>query len=301
VTTATLRDAHAEDAPAIAALLNGISLERHGETEVDADEVSAWLREPTIEFVLAERDGELVGYGDVGHDEGRPEELWFDVRHRGEPATAALVMEELERRARSRPEPPQLLRAYADAEDALLAEVFRGHGFEVVRASYRMLRPLGGAVETEPLPEGLELRPYRDEDAEAVYEAHMDSFADHWGFHRGPYGEWRRWTLERPGTDTSLFQLAWAGDALAGISLCRRYSAEEPTRGWVSVLGVRPAWRRRGLARALLLRSFAEFARRGYDSVGLGVDAENTTGAVRLYERAGMHVHRRYDLWERRR
>ena len=33
--------------------------------------------------------------------------------------------------------------------------------------------------------------------------------------------------------------------------------------------------------------------------VALGVDAENTTGAVALYERVGMHVVRRSDTWER--
>ena len=58
------------------------------------------------------------------------------------------------------------------------------------------------------------------------------------------------------------------------------------------VLGVVPARRRRGLAQALLQRVFSEFASRGYKRVGLGVDAENPTGAVRLYERAGMHVAR---------
>jgi len=45
---------------------------------------------------------------------------------------------------------------------------------------------------------------------------------------------------------------------------------------------------------------FAEFARRGCTRVSLGVDAENTTGAVALYERAGMRQVRRNDTWERR-
>ena len=53
---------------------------------------------------------------------------------------------------------------------------------------------------------------------------------------------------------------------------------------------MRRPWRRRGLGLALLLHSFRDFAARGATRVGLGVDAENTTGAVGLYERAGMHV-----------
>ena len=73
----------------------------------------------------------------------------------------------------------------------------------------------------------------------------------------------------------------------------------DPAFGWVGVLGVRKAWRKRGLGRALLLHSFGDFRDRGAARVGLGVDAENTTGAVRLYESAGMHVVRRMDTYER--
>ena len=69
--------------------------------------------------------------------------------------------------------------------------------------------------------------------------------------------------------------------------------------GWVGVLAVRRPWRRRGLGEALLRESFALFAERGKRAAGLGVDAENTTGAVALYERVGMHVVRRSDTWER--
>jgi ribosomal protein S18 acetylase RimI-like enzyme len=65
------------------------------------------------------------------------------------------------------------------------------------------------------------------------------------------------------------------------------------------VLGVRPQWRRRGVATALLRHSFRDFRDRGATRVGLGVDGENTTGAVRLYERVGMRVVRRNDTYEK--
>ena len=60
--------------------------------------------------------------------------------------------------------------------------------------------------------------------------------------------------------------------------------------GWVGSLGVRRPWRKRGLGEALLLHSFAEFYKRGTKTIGLGVDAQNPTGATRLYQKAGMHV-----------
>jgi ribosomal protein S18 acetylase RimI-like enzyme len=48
-----------------------------------------------------------------------------------------------------------------------------------------------------------------------------------------------------------------------------------------------------------LRASFSEFAARKATRVGLGVDAENLTGAVRLYERAGMTVERRFDIYQK--
>jgi mycothiol synthase len=67
----------------------------------------------------------------------------------------------------------------------------------------------------------------------------------------------------------------------------------------VNTLGVRSAWRGHGIGQALLRLSFAEFQRRAVTMVKLFVDAANETGATRLYERAGMRVHRQYDVWEK--
>ena len=66
------------------------------------------------------------------------------------------------------------------------------------------------------------------------------------------------------------------------------------------VLAVRRPWRGRGLGLGLLRWSFGALAGVGMHRAALSVDAENTTGAVRLYERAGMHVTHRFETWERR-
>lgn len=89
------------------------------------------------------------------------------------------------------------------------------------------------------------------------------------------------------------------GGEIAGISVCRPEREGRPDMGWVGTLAVRKPWRRRGLGLALLLHSFRELRSRGRKRVGLGVDGENTTGAVRLYQRAGMRVARRRDTYER--
>jgi ribosomal protein S18 acetylase RimI-like enzyme len=69
--------------------------------------------------------------------------------------------------------------------------------------------------------------------------------------------------------------------------------------GWVKSVGVRRNWRGRGIASALLRHAFAEFYRRGTRKVALTVDAESLTGALRIYERAGMRVVRRKEIFEK--
>ena len=69
--------------------------------------------------------------------------------------------------------------------------------------------------------------------------------------------------------------------------------------GWIGTLAVRPAWRRRGLGRALLLEGFRRFAASGESHVALGVDSENPSGATRLYESVGMRVLWRADVWRK--
>jgi ribosomal protein S18 acetylase RimI-like enzyme len=84
----------------------------------------------------------------------------------------------------------------------------------------------------------------------------------------------------------------------AGYSLNSWHFSGDPQLGRVGSLGVMPAYRRRGLGEALLRHSFRDFRRRGATRVALGVDSQNETGAVRLYERVGMHLHRRNTTYE---
>jgi ribosomal protein S18 acetylase RimI-like enzyme len=100
-----------------------------------------------------------------------------------------------------------------------------------------------------------------------------------------------------PKLDSSLCFLVRDGDEIAAAEVCQQ---ERFGMGWIRALGVRPRWRRRGLGRALLLHAFGELYARGQRRIGLGVDAENTTGAVRLYERAGMRAAWQADIYERK-
>jgi ribosomal protein S18 acetylase RimI-like enzyme len=73
-------------------------------------------------------------------------------------------------------------------------------------------------------------------------------------------------------------------------------AAEAEGHGWIAELGVLEAHRHQGIGAVLLRQAFAALAARGQPRALLNVDAENATGAVRVYERAGMHVRRRWDV-----
>ena len=89
--------------------------------------------------------------------------------------------------------------------------------------------------------------------------------------------------------------IAWEGDQIAGFSQ-NRYRMDI---GWIGTLGVRRPWRKQGLGYALLIHSFGEFYKRGTKTIGLGVDAENPTGATRLYIKAGMYAASEFVTYEK--
>lgn len=184
-------------------------------------------------------------------------------------------------------------------------QLFEDMGYRHIRSLYYMLIEMDAPVPEPPFPEGITLRTYNPAtDAEAVYMAENDAFRDHFGHVERPFEEGlKRWKRDREheGYDPTLYFLAIdvPSGEIAGVNLCRPYSYYDADRGWVRSLGVRRPWRKRGLGLALLRHSFNEFYRRGKRKVGLGVDAENLTGALRLYETAGMRVDQAYDTYER--
>jgi mycothiol synthase len=170
-------------------------------------------------------------------------------------------------------------------------------GYEPFRHSFQMRIDFEGELPEPVWPEGVSVREFvRGQDDEAVYEAQDEAFSDHFEHARWPYENWVQWAFPES-FDPSLWFVAVDGGDIAGVCLCRPEGQAGPDVGWVNVLGVRRAWRRRGVARALLLHAFAEFRARRKHGAGLGVDGLNLTGAVALYEGTGMHVARRFDQY----
>ena len=286
-----------DEADAIADFLNDHARTLFREAAVDAAEVASWFGFPSIWIRVATRHGRVVGYADVVKDEQSPRYA-IDARTL-DGDVADVLLAAAEEHARSRAVPGDLLRGYAASIDEVLSRAYERGGYRVIRHSFEMRIDLPEAIEEPAWPEGITLRTYEPRDELRVYEAGNEAFEDHWDFHRSTLEEWRRYGPEREAFDASLWWIAEDADEVAAVCQNWWHFSGDKTFGWIGTLGVRRPWRKRGLGRGLLLHSFADFKRRGATRVGLGVDAENTTGAVRLYESVGMVVARRNDTWEK--
>jgi mycothiol synthase len=299
-----LRPPKTEEIPQVAALFNAVSQEHYGVDVATESVLRTWFTSPKTDVArdlrVAIADGAVVGYADLDARDASPTRCWANLAfHRssdGE-ATAAALVDWLERRAREEADP--VIRVSVLDPDAEMKRFLEQHEYAVVRHSYNMEIDLDDAVAQPSWPDGIHVRTFRDGDGVPVWEVHEDTFADIWEYPGVPFDEWRHWMLEGPTFDPDLWFLGEDGDQLVGICLCR-VSDREPDLGWIQILGVRRAWRRRGLGRALLQHAFRAFRSRGFGRVGLGVDAASPTGAERLYESAGMRVVRRRNVYEKR-
>lgn len=188
-------------------------------------------------------------------------------------------------------------------KDILRKKALESYGFELVRHFYRMQIELNDPPAAPALPEGLTIAPINMEtELQSAILAADEAFKDHWGYVEQPVEEllkqWDHYLENDKDFDPSLWYLAKDGDQIAGICRCSNKMVEDPEMGWVNELGIRKAWRRKGLGMAMLLTAFDKFYQRGKQRVGLGVDASSLTNATRLYEKAGMHVTQQYDTYE---
>jgi len=180
--------------------------------------------------------------------------------------------------------------------DKIGREMHEHEGYHAIRFSWRMEIDLNAPPPAPVWPEGVELRPFeKNQHDRLVFEAEDEAFRDHWGHTSENYSHWLKRRLGSEDFDPTLWFIAWNGDQIAGLSLCR-YRMDI---GWVGSLSVRRPWRKRGLGLALLYQSFGEFYRRGMHTVGLFVDASNPTGATRLYQKAGMRIAHEYVIYEK--
>lgn len=306
------------DIPAIAALVNHVSLATDGVPEVDPQRMRSQWQQPdwdhtTDAWLVQTSTGQFVGYGGVRVRPSYTRVYFWSYVH---PEFSGLgigpaLVQRAEARAweitqRSTKGPVFIEQAVSCADDATTT-VLTQYGYQPVRRFWQMALDFTEAPPAPIWPDGITLRTLTPDMARAVYDSIVEAFLDHWRMdepvtpeqHEANYGRWLDRLCADPDFDPSLVFVALAGSQVAGVAFNEMKAVANPDRGRIRSLSVCRPWRRQGIARALLAQSFGAFYRRGYAGVELGVDAASPTGAVQLYEKAGMRVTRQRDVYEK--
>jgi mycothiol synthase len=235
-----------------------------------------WLGSHLVFLVPAWR-GKGIGTTFLRHNEKRLREIAADLSAAGDlPAEAARYFE-----------------VFCFESEVAKEALLSANGYRAIRYSFTMVRPDLDEIPVAPMPEGLEVRPVEPEHLPLIWEAMVEAFRDHWNYIPPAEEDYHNW-LNNPINDHSLWKVAWDGDQVAGMVLSfinheenREYNRK---RGYTEEISVRRPWRKRGLARSLIVQSLHEIKQRGMTEAALGVDAENLSGALRLYESVGFKV-----------
>jgi len=246
-------------------------------------------------------EGKLIGFARLWISE--PGEvidgwLWFRVHlgaRGGDLEAAAIAWGEVRMREVSAMRGGRVkLRTYARAEDCDRISVLTSCGFKVDRYFCRMARSLSEPIPEPHFPEGFALRQFPGEqDAEAWVEMFNQSFIDHWNHHDLTVDKFKH-ELAKPDYRNDLDLIAVADDGTFVAFCYCKISVQECDRtgrneGWIACLGTRRGFRKMGLGRAMLLAGLHRLKAAGVATAILGVDAENSSGAMGLYESAGFH------------
>ncbi|MEV6651280.1 GNAT family N-acetyltransferase [Streptomyces sp. NPDC051219] len=300
----TVRPAGPGDAREICGLLNEIDTIEIGRPETDLHSVEADLSHPEADLAgnswLAFEDGKLVAYGLLWDDSGAER---IDTDHYVLPdhqAAGERLLGLMEARARGKAAANGAGRAVVhlnlNARPTMDTAVLERRGWQRVRRYQVMARALSAKDAMPEPPAGVTLRDCTDEaDRRLAHALLEETFAEHFDHQRRTYEQWLD-DLDAARLDWSLVWIAsleGSGDVAALLS-----RDDRAAMAWVRNIGVRKEVRGRGLGGYLLRHAFGVYAARGRDTLGLGVDTLNETGALRLYEAHGMRLHFAVDTWE---
>ncbi|HUP27950.1 MAG TPA: GNAT family N-acetyltransferase [Chloroflexia bacterium] len=260
---------------------------------------------PYRDVLIAEVDGKMVAFNRVFWDrELEVGRVYWHVGFvlpgwRGKGLGTAMIRW-VEGRAREiereQPDAGQVL-AYASTEVHSnmvgLDRLMEAEAYTPVRYEFHMETSDLDHIPDVPMPEGLEVRPAKPEHYKAIWRATAEAFQDHWGageIDESAFDNWASHPLLQP----DLWVVAWDGDEVAGsIQNFINHGFNERTGrklGYTEVISVRRPWRKRGLARAMLALSMKMHKELGMTQTALGVDTQNPSGALRLYESMGYKV-----------
>jgi ribosomal protein S18 acetylase RimI-like enzyme len=313
----TTRPATEDDAEIILGLLVAVSTHFVGEIEETIEEIREELTDPhadlpTRTLLIFDPAGTLVGYGAV-FDFERRESPILDIYSLPDAAIGTDLIEGYLLAwaeaicAANLPLVPAehrvAMRAWSYSHDPGYNGMLEKFGFVDARVSYQMRIQLPDEPLPRPaLPDGFTLRfVTQDEDWTELIRTIRETWKDHFGYVHRPdevaVPMWQRHLEHIFQPDAWL--VAMQGDEIAGFLLIQMRANGYDDFAWINLVGTPRQFRKQGIAEALLRNAFAICQAQGMKRVGLGVDGQSLTGATRLYEKVGMHVHLSYRMNEK--
>lgn len=187
----------------------------------------------------------------------------------------------------------RVLQSTAVDTDTDWISTLEGEGYEIFRYGVAMVRPTLDNIPTLPLPEGIEVRPVKPEHYRPIIDAWNEACRDMRGQIPISDEDFKAFQ-ESQIFDPSLWQIAWYRDQVVGTTMnfINKQANKETgrRRGHVEAISVRRSWRGKGIAKALIARSLELLKSRGMTEAALGVDVENPSGALQLYEKMGFEA-----------
>ena len=188
---------------------------------------------------------------------------------------------------------PRRVDLFVSPGDAGRAALARYAGLEPIRWFHKMTRSMGEPVMPQPVPAGLEMVAWTDAWSDAALEARNDAWREHWGYEPMPADVWRHLFVDDPAFLRPVSRLAVEDGRVVAFVMATEQATDDAGDGrtaWLDQIGVTRAWRRRGVASALMGSALVALAEEGFRTVALDVDADSPTGAMDLYERHGFRV-----------
>jgi ribosomal protein S18 acetylase RimI-like enzyme len=181
--------------------------------------------------------------------------------------------------------------------DESYKKTMRDNGFDLLRTYWGLFAPITH-INPPRLAEGFTIKTVESElDYQLWWQAHQDSFSNHFGFVPRPYDQWRKMVTDEVGLDPNGRQILIFEDRAVGFIECSDIK-KDLNVGFVNGLGVIKEFHGRGLGETLLRWAFAYYAADNRSSIELNVDTGNESGALRLYEKLGMKPKQSWQQFE---
>ena len=183
----------------MAAVINGSKYEDKIERADSAEDIAHTYRhlvncDPYQDMLFAELDGNVIGYSRVTWKEELDATRLYvhfgfllpEFRRRGI-GRAMLRYNQLRLREIAAEHPnhhPRYFESFAGESEISASALLINEGYSAIRHNFEMVRPDLENIPDAPMPPGLEVRAVQMDQLQAIRDASVEAFRDHWGFNQ---------------------------------------------------------------------------------------------------------------------